>query len=69
MTKKYHLTVDGDRYRYTFDVWVNPQYIDEWRKDGLDIVENVNTIPLWAVNMGLMGLWIAIQDFWNRFRF
>jgi hypothetical protein len=32
------------------------------------VYEVTNSIPEWAVNMGLTRPWVAVQDFWNWIR-
>ena len=36
----YALIVKGDKCKWVFDVWVDPQYINEWRLDGLEIYKS-----------------------------
>ena len=66
MTKKhYSLKIRGKSHTYTFDVWVDPRHLERWWADGIEIDEVVNTIPQWAVNVGLMRPWIFVQDLFN----
>jgi len=65
MSKKtYCLNVRGRKKEWCFLVEIDPKYINEWREDGLQIDEVVNTIPQWYVDLGLpVKLWCAVQDF------
>lgn len=53
---------------YGFNFQGDPRYIEEWRADGLDVVEICNTIPRWAAELGLSRPWFAIQDAWKFVR-
>ena len=68
MNKLLSITVKGKRATYSFRFKGDPRYLDEWRKDGLDIDEIVNTIPLWAQQLGLTRPWCRVQDAWNFLR-
>ncbi len=59
MSKKlFALDVRGRRNEWTFLVWEDPQYLDDWRDDGLIIDEVVNIIPQWWVLLGFpVKLW------------
>lgn len=60
---KYTVTVRGHRREWVFDIGnAEPQHIEQWRADGLVIDEVVNTIPDWAVTLGLTNLWCVVQD-------
>lgn len=60
---KYTVTVRGHRREWVFDIGnAEPQHIEQWRADGLVIDEVVNTIPDWAVTLGLTHLWCVVQD-------
>jgi hypothetical protein len=44
---------------------LDTKYLDQWREDGLEIDEIINTVPAFIVDMGLMRHWFFIQDLWN----
>jgi ribosome maturation protein Sdo1 len=45
MTKSYYtITVRGKKHEWVFPILVDPQYVEEWRADGLIIDEVVETI-------------------------
>ncbi len=63
MSKKLlHITVRGKGKTWGFEFYGDPRYLDEWRADGLDIVEVVNTVPMWVVDLGLTRAWCFAQD-------
>ncbi len=72
MAKKlYGLAIKGKEHTWSFDVYVDSRYVEEWREDGIDIEEIVNTIPVWIVDLGLTRAWCFFQDcfyFKNPFR-
>lgn len=63
MAKKlYSLTIQGKDHVWGFDVLVDPQYVEEWRADGITIDEVCNVIPTWVVALGLLRVWCFFQD-------
>jgi hypothetical protein len=65
MKRPYSVTVRG-RYRtWAFTVNAEPEWVRDWREDGLEVDEVVNTIPVWAVELGLVRVWCWVQDRWN----
>lgn len=63
MAKKlYGLEVRGRHHTWSFHVYVDPKYIQEWRDDGLEIDEIGNTIPERVVDLGLTRIWCFVQD-------
>lgn len=65
MSKLYSITIRGKQHTWSFDCFVNPEFVDEWRADGIEIDEMVNTIPEWVADLGLSGVWCFLQDLWN----
>lgn len=63
--KLYQLTVRGKLKAWNFDVYVDPQYVEEWRADGLVIDEVCNVIPEWVADIGLTSAWCFAQDVFN----
>jgi hypothetical protein len=63
--KLYSIQVQGQYHIWHFQVFVNPKYIDEWRADGIEIVEIMNTVPAWVVDLGLTRIWCFLQDCWH----
>jgi len=46
----------------------DPRYLAEWRAEGFVINEIVNTIPVWAQQLGLTCIWRRVQDAWQWLR-
>lgn len=63
--KLLHITVRGKDKTWGFEFYGYPRYLDEWRADGLDIVEVVNTVPMWVVDLGLTRARCFAQDVFN----
>lgn len=59
------VTVKGKHKTWSFDFYGDPQYIQEWLDDGLDIVVICNTVPVWVAKLGLVREWCFIQDLFN----
>ena len=53
---------------YGFPFRGDPEYLREWRDNGFDIDEVLNTIPVWAVRLGLTRIWCRAQDAWQWLR-
>jgi len=61
----YSITIKGKTRTWGFDTWVDQkqeQYVDEWRKDGIEINKKLNSIPEWVVNARLTRIWCFLQD-------
>jgi len=66
MAKKLHiLEVRGKSHSWIFPVYVDPQYLDDWREDGLEINVVENTVPEWVASLGLSHVWCFIQDLFH----
>lgn len=59
------LSVQGATKTYSLTVIADPQYLDEWQQDGLEIYELVNTIPVWVADLGLVRPYCFVQDILN----
>lgn len=64
-TKRLSITVKGREKTWGFTFDHDPKYLAEWRADGLEIDEVLNTIPTWIVDMGLTRPWCFCQDVFN----
>ena len=62
------IQVKGQNKTWSFNFYGDPKYLDEWREDGLEIDEVINSIPVWVNEIGLTRPWIFFQDLFN-FRF
>lgn len=65
MKQKLQITVRGRRHLWDFDFEGDPKCLQEWRDDGLDVAEVVNTIPECIVGVGLIRVWNFAQDVFN----
>lgn len=66
MNRNLSITVRGrSGAQYSFTFKADPAYLDEWRADGLEIYELLNTVPVWAQRMGLTHVWCRVQDAWQ----
>jgi len=62
MKRVYSIMVIGKAHKWSFLIEEDPQYLQEWLDDGLDISLVVNIIPEWVVNLGLTKVWCFLQD-------
>jgi len=61
--KQYTLYVRGKYKEWSFTIPGKPEWVKDWREDGLKVDEIVNVIPQWYVDLGLpVKLWCVIQD-------
>lgn len=66
MKKLYSIEVKGNKKTWSFNFWSYSQYEDDWRKDGLKVVEILNVIPKWYVDMGFpISIWCFFEDIVN----
>lgn len=65
MSKLLSIHVRGKRKSWSFVFSGDPKHIEEWRADGLQVFEVVNSIPEWAVDLGLTRAWCFMQDVFN----
>lgn len=61
------LEIKGHQHSWLFEFAGDPRHIDEWRADGLQIYEVVNTIPERVANLGHKATvaWCFFQDIFN----
>ena len=62
MKRIYSITVTGHAHKWSFLFDGDPQYLQEWLDDGLDVALVVNIIPEWVANLGLVKVWCFLQD-------
>ena len=60
--------VKGREKQWGFTVQGDPRYLEEWQADGLDVSLCQNEVPAWAVRLGLLRPWVALQDLSLRLR-
>ena len=68
MKKRFLIITWGKEKAWSFMFMGDDRHLDDWLEDGLEVYEVVNTVPMWAVNLGLTRIWILAQDIFN-FRF
>ena len=59
------VTVRGKQHKWGFNFYGDPQYLDEWLKDGLEVYEIAHVIPMWVVELGLASWWCRLQNWFN----
>ena len=65
MKQKISITVKGRNSSWSFQFLGDPKHLAQWRADGLEVAEVLNTVPQWAVQLGLLKPWVRIQDIWQ----
>jgi len=66
MSKKLlSVTVKGNQSKWNFNFYGDPNHIQDWVNDGLEIVEIENVIPKWVVDIGLLKPYVFLQDIFN----
>lgn len=63
------IEVRGKNCQWSFHTKADPKYLPEWEADGLQIFILENSIPEWAVDLGLTRIWCRVQDVWKFLRF
>lgn len=55
--------VRGKGSTWCIHTYITKETAQDWRNDGLDVSEILNSIPEWAVNAGIpVRLWFFVQD-------
>lgn len=62
MKQNFSITVRGKRATYAFTFTGDPAHLEGWRADGLEVDQVLNTVPVWAVSLGLTRPWCWAQD-------
>lgn len=60
---KFTTTVRGREHEWR--VLVEEISVEDMRADGIEVLEIANTIPAWAVDAGIGGAWMLVQDIWD----
>lgn len=63
--KRYSVTVRGKLKTWSFTIDARPEHVADWRADGLEVDELVNSIPEWVVDTGLTRAWVFFEDVFN----
>ena len=62
MDRRLSVVVKGEEKAWAFEFWGNPEFLEDWRKDGLEVYETCNAIPYWAAKLHLTKLWAFLQN-------
>ena len=62
MMRRCELRIRGKSYDWAFRVRGTARDIHEWRGDGLQIDEVVNSVPSWVYFLGLAHVWCWVED-------
>ena len=65
MNRLLSIEIRGDTKDWSFNFYGDPKYIEDWREDGLEINEIINTVPEWVVHLGMVKPWVFFQDLFN----
>ena len=68
MKQTMSITVRGKHKTWAFNFTGDPKHMADWEADGLEVYEVMNTIPVWAQQMGLTRIWVRVQDAWRFLR-
>lgn len=63
--KRLCITVRGQQKEWAFTFYGDPKHLPDWRADGLEVYETVNTCPEWVAAIGLSRPWFIVQDIFN----
>jgi len=64
MKRLLSITVRGHQKEWSFTFIGDVEYLNDWREDGLEINEVVNTCPGWLPSF-LVKPWFFVQDIIN----
>ena len=59
------IEVRGKQKSWCFTFYGNPEYLADWKADGLFIEIVENTVPMWVAECGLTRPWCFLQDLLN----
>lgn len=62
--KLYSVEVKGKEYTWSFNCYLNPNHINDYLNDGLEVYEMINLIPEYIPSF-LIKPFCFIQDLWN----
>jgi len=63
--KTMFIEVRGKNKSWCFHFYGDPQYLPEWRADGLEVNVIENSVPVWAVKARLLRPYVFLQDVFN----
>lgn len=60
------VVVCGKGSTWVIHTYITKETAQDWRDDGLEVYEVLNTIPAWAVYAGIpVRLWFFVQDIFH----
>jgi hypothetical protein len=59
------INVRGLSKKWGFTFYGDPQHVNGWQDDGLDVYVVENVIPAWVASLGLVKPWCFLQDVFN----
>lgn len=68
MKQMMSITVKGREKTWAFNFKADKKHLADWEADGLEVYEVLNSIPEWALKMGLGQVWMKVQDAWRFLR-
>ena len=55
--------VRGKGHTWCIDTYITKATAADWRDDGIEVYETINSIPKWAVDAGIpVRWWFFVQD-------
>lgn len=60
--KRYSVHIKGREKLWALTFMAEPKHAEDWRKDGLEVYEMLNTVPEIIQRLGLTRAWIAAED-------
>jgi hypothetical protein len=68
MKQTYSITVRGKHHEWSFPIVATESDASDWRADGLEVHQVLNSIPEWAQRLGVTRIWCRGQDLWGWLR-
>ena len=59
------IPIQGKKHKWAVDFDASQATVDSMRNDGIEVFVVENSVPLWAVELGLTRIWCFVQDVWN----
>ena len=60
----YSLEIQGRTKQWGIPVYAEPEWVEDWRADGLEVSEVLNRIPEWMPSWAIKPF-CRLQDLWN----
>lgn len=68
MKRNYAIEIRGKDHTWPFPIKAEPEHVEDWRADGLEVYEIVGAVPEWVVDVGLLRPWLRAQEVWQWLR-